>query len=197
VTAQNFQDPEFALERAVELFKGNRFDTVACSVGHEAATRQVLETADMLVAWLRRITSLTLTLTAVREQDSGDEVPITRGGDMSVQLDTSQEAVFDINSQDDRGFLTKAALDLTVTGDNITAQIVETPDANTPNQLVVTAVQPGAGGLVVLSVPDNDTIADASESFDVVPGGVAVVALGAPTIREQGEGGGEPAPEPV
>lgn len=182
---QQSGDPEAALDWAVRLYERERFDNIAAAVGHEAAARQVTEVADLFVAWLRRITSLTLTLVQVREQGTGDAVPTIRGENMAVQLDTSQEAVFDINTQDDRGFLSKAALDLTVTGDNISAEIVETPDPNTPNQLVVTAVQPGAGGLVVLSVPDNDTVADASESFDVVPGGVESIALGAPTIREQ------------
>lgn len=194
MTAENFQDPETALDAAVQLYAHGRFADAACHVGNEAATREVLKTADAIVAWLRRISTLTLSLVEVREQGSGDAVPITRNGDtMAVVLDTSQEAVFDINSRDDRGFLSKAALDLTVTGDNITARVDDTPDPNTPNQLVVTAVQPGAGGLVVLSVPDDDTIADASEAFDVNAGGIATLELGAPTIREQG---GEPEPTP-
>lgn len=182
------EDPHEALDLAVRLYERDRFNTVANAVGHEAAAQQVTEVADTFVAWLRRITSLTLTLVAVEEQDTGDEVPITRNGDtMAVVLDTSQQARFDILARDDRGFLAKSALDLTVTGDNITAQVVDTPEPTTPNQLVVAAVQPGAGGLVVLSVPDNDTIPDASEAFDVNPGGVASLALGTPTIEEQPE----------
>lgn len=170
-----------------------RFGTIACADDDAAAARRVTVVADVFVAWLRRPVTLNLSPVGIREQGTeGPYQPIERDPNMSVVLDTSDEAVFEILAKDSRGFISKSVLTLDVTGDNITAQIVETPDVNTPNQLVVTAVAPGAGGQIVLDVPDNDEIPAVSESFDVNPGGVASLELGTPTIREQGSA---PAPE--
>ena len=174
-----------SLQSAATLLADGRYAELACLNGEPAAARVVTEVADTFVAWLRRPATLRLDFVAIEEQDNpGTPVPITRGENMAVTLTTGQQARFDIDTRDRRGFLTKAALDLTVTGDNITASVVDTPDPGTPNQLVVVATQPGAGGLVVLSVPNDETIADASEAFDVTAGGIASVSLGAPTIED-------------
>ena len=170
--------------RAAATVMASRFDDLACLTDDKLAAQAVTQVADVFVAWLRRPATLTLTLVSIEDQDTGATVPSTRGENMAVTLKTGQVATFDINSKDRRGFLSKAALDLTVSGDNITAEIVDTPEPTSPNQLVVTSVQPGAGGLVVLSVPDNETIEDASEAFDVTAGDVASVSLGEPVITE-------------
>lgn len=180
-------DLEIALNAAARVMAGGRFEMVACANGDAEAARRVTAVADVFVTWLRRTARLSLLPVGIREQGTMQPFrPIERGQNMSVVLDTSEEAVYDILAKDDRGFLSKSALTLDVAGDNITAEIVETPDPNTANQLVVRAVAPGAGGQIVLDVPDNDTIPAVSESFDVNPGGVASLALGTPTIREQG-----------
>jgi hypothetical protein len=180
-------DPENALDAAARVMAGGRFDVLACANSDVEAARRTTAVADVFVAWLRQPVTLHLLPVGIREQGTTEPLtPMERGPDMAVVLDTSEEAVFDILAQDNRGFVTKSVLTLDVSGDNITAEIVETPDPNTPNQLVVRATQPGAGGQIVLDVPDNDTIPPVSESFDVNPGGVESLALGAPTIREQG-----------
>lgn len=180
-------DLALALTQATKLW-ADRFNEVAsCARGGETeATERVLVTADQMVAWLRRTASLSLVLVAIEDQDTGlVSINPLEGTDVSLTLSTSQQARYDILEQDARGFLTKDSLDLTVSGDNISAEIVETPDPATPNQLVVTAVQPGPGGTIVLDVPDNDTIAPVTEAFDVVAGPVAQLSLGTPVIEEQ------------
>jgi hypothetical protein len=180
-------DLEIALDAAARVMAGGRFDILACADGDVGAARRVTAVADVFVAWRRRVVTLTLRPVGTRKQGTTEPfTPIERGPNMSVVLDTSQEAVYDILAKDDKGFISKGALTLDVAGDNITAEIVETPELTTPNQLVVRAVAPGAGGQFVLDVPDNDTIPAVSESFDVNPGGVASLTLSAPTIREQG-----------
>jgi hypothetical protein len=185
-------DLEIALNAAARVMAGGRFDLVACASGDAEAARRTTAVADVFVAWLRRPVTLSLSPVGIREQGTTEPFTPIERQNMSVVLDTSEEAVFDILAKDDRGFVTKSALTLDVSGENITAEIVETPDLNTPNQLVVRAVAPGAGGQIVLDVPDDDEIPAVSESFDVNAGGVASLALGTPTIREQGTT--EPAP---
>ena len=191
-------DLVIALQEATKAMTAcGRFDEVARVNGDEAAAERVLAVADKYVAWLRRTTYVALRLVAIEEMDTGEIASTSAEGDtVATTLDSSQQARFDILAQDDRGWATKATLDLTVSDEAvISAEVVETPDPSTPNQLVVKAVGAGTGATVTLSVPDNDTIPDASEAFDVVPGGVAVITLGAATIEEQDEEAPPPDPE--
>lgn len=185
-------DLTLALSQATQLYDNGRFDALAELVGEDEAAHRVTQTADVFVAWLRRIVSIDLQLVAIEEQNTGAPVPNPLEGNnpMAVTLDTSQQARFDINARDDRGFLNKASLDLQVTGDFITAEIIETPDPAQPNQLLVVATGTGAGATVVLDVPNDETVPPASEAFDVNPGGITTLALGTPVIEEQ------PVPEP-
>lgn len=106
---------------------------------------------------------------------------------MAVELQTDEIATYDILAKDNRGFVTKTALDLTVAGDGITAEIVETPELDQPNQLVVTAVSPSTGNTFTLDVPNDEVIAPVSDAVNVRAGDVAVLELGAPVISTQPE----------
>ena len=66
-------DLVLALQQATQLFSQGRYDLIASVDGDEAAARRVTQVADVFVAWLRRPTSLTLTLVSVEEQDFSQE----------------------------------------------------------------------------------------------------------------------------
>jgi hypothetical protein len=193
VTYTREDDLVVALQEATKAMASNgRFKELARTLegGDAEAAARVTEVADVYVAWLRRTTFVGLRFVAIREMDTGEIVSTTKGNTMAVDLDSSEEAVFDINARDDRGWLSKSALDLTVDGTAVTAEVVETEDPEAPNQLVVRSAAPGTAS-VTLSVPDDDTIGDAIEAFNVGAGGVATLGLGAPLIREQAPAGGE------
>jgi hypothetical protein len=157
----------------------------------------VIETSEQFLAWLRRSRSITLTLVSIEDLDTGEITPVNRGDfPMAVELTTSQRARYTIEARDARGFLNKEALDLQVTGDGVTAEIVETPDPDQPNELLVTAASPSVGNVVTLDVPDDDTVAAASDSFNVRAGDVATLQLGAPVIEEIPATSTEPVPTP-
>jgi hypothetical protein len=68
-------DLVLALEQAATLFADGRFAKIAeCTSDAEAALR-VTEVADVFVAWLRRPTSLTLTLVSIEEQEPATPSP--------------------------------------------------------------------------------------------------------------------------
>jgi len=187
-------DLRIALAEAADLFSTGRFDTVADVNGEADAALRVTKVADQFVAWLRRPVKLLIGDWGIREMDSGTVTTEPVGGStMSITLDSSQEGFAPIEARDDRGWVTKTALDVTVTpaegstGEVVSVEIVATP-AGSPDQLVVRAVSEGSA-LVTVSVPDNDTIADASESFDLVPGGTASITFGSGfEVREQTAG---------
>lgn len=190
-------DPTFALGQAVQLLKECFCDRAGCTLaGAVDVARQVTAVADVFVAWLRRPVTLRLVLVAIEDVDTGEPVadPLPRGESMAVELKIGQRARYTIEARDARGFLNKEALDLTITnGDDVTAEIVETEDPNTPNELVVTAVEPGLGTVVTLDVPDDETVAPASDSYNVRAGDVATLVLGPPVIEDVPT----PEPEPV
>ena len=66
-------DLVLALQQATQLFSQGRYDLIASVDGDEAAAHRVTEVADVFVAWLRRPTTLTLTLVSVEEQDFSQE----------------------------------------------------------------------------------------------------------------------------
>lgn len=68
-------DLVLALQVAGRLFEKERYDKIAACDGDEAAAIRVTKAADVFVAWLRRPTSLTLTLVAVEEQPAQEATP--------------------------------------------------------------------------------------------------------------------------
>lgn len=185
--------PEVALSAAAQVMLG-RFREVACIDGEAVAAKRVTDVAEVFYRWLRRPRVISLRLVSIENIDTGEVIPTDRGEfPMAVELTTSQRARYTIEARDARGFLNKEALDLQVTGDGVTAEIVETPDPDQPNELLVTAVSPSVGNVVTLDVPDDDVVAAASDSFNVRAGDVAVLTLGAPVIEEIPV---EPTPEP-
>ena len=68
-------DLVLALQQAALLFSQGRYDLIASVDGDEVAAHRVTQVADVFVAWLRRPTSLTLTLVSVEEQAAAQEAP--------------------------------------------------------------------------------------------------------------------------
>ena len=64
-----------ALQQATVLFSNGRYDQLAACDGDKAAAQRVTEVADVFVAWLRRPTSLTLTLVGIEEQPAQEATP--------------------------------------------------------------------------------------------------------------------------
>lgn len=63
-------DLVLALQAAVDLYEGGRFNQIADAVGDDYAAGVVTEAADMFVAWLRRPTSITLGTPVIEEQET-------------------------------------------------------------------------------------------------------------------------------
>lgn len=100
-------------------------------------------------------------------------------------FDTSQQARYVIDAVDDRGFPVDSTWTASATPDGVvTATIVEAPDtASGKDELVVAAVAPGSAVVTITNTVDTSIFG--SDAVDVIPGGVATVSLGAPTIEEQ------------
>ena len=99
---------EVALKAAADVMAGARFAQVACVDGDIAAAHRVTEVADVFVAWLRRLRSVTFTLVSIEEQ-TGEIITTTPGGTVTT-IDTSQRARYIISAADDRGFPVDASL---------------------------------------------------------------------------------------
>ncbi len=185
-------DPTVALQAASLLMSDGFGKLAGCTdAGAIAGAQRVTIVADVFVAWLRQVKTLSITLVAIEDISTGAPVadPLPRGANMAVELKTNQRARYTIEARDARGFLNKEALDLLVTSGvdgitDVTAEIITTPDPTQPNELLVTAVTLGVGTSVTLDVPNDDTVAPASDSFNVRAGDVAVLTLGAPVIED-------------
>jgi hypothetical protein len=186
VTRDNALDPVQALDAAVDLFREGRFQQLAEVLGDVMAAKRVTEVADVFVAWYRRPASVTLTLVSIRDQDTGEMLPIPPGGTVTT-IDTNDIATYVIDAADARGFAVDASLAVTVTPEGaVTAVINEatTGTASGKDELVVTAVAPGSALVKVFDPAQEDTVFG-SDSVDVTPGAVATVVLGTPVITQQ------------
>lgn len=185
-------DPVVALTLATQLYAPARFDLIASVDGDTAAAARVTQTADAFVAWLRRPATVRLTFVGIEEQDTGEVVSTTPGGSVTT-FDSSQQARYVIDAADDRGFPVDTTFEVSVT-DAIggatavaTAAIEEASSgtASGKDELVVKAGTEAGSALVKVFDPANPDTIFASDAVDVVPGGVATVVLGTPTIEEQ------------
>lgn len=188
-------DLVIALQQATKLYAGGRFEIIACSNGDAAAVERVLDAADQMVAWLRRVATITLQLVAIEEMDTGEIVSTPQPGDTMTTIDSSQQARYVINATDDRGFPLDTTFAVSVTDavggptSVATAEILEaeTGTASGKDELLVKAGTMPGSVLVKVYDPANPTTIFGSDSVDVVAGGVAAVTLGTPTVEEQEE----------
>lgn len=103
-------------------------------------------------------------------------------------FDTSQQARYVIDAVDDRGFPVDSTWTVSVSGPDastVTAEVLEADSgtASGKDELVVVAVHPGSATVTITNTVDPSIFG--SDAVDVIPGGVATVSLGAPTIEEQ------------
>lgn len=68
-------DIVLALQMATTLFKNGRYERLAECNGDVAAAETVVEVADVFVARLRRIASVTLSPATIEEQPTQEETP--------------------------------------------------------------------------------------------------------------------------
>jgi hypothetical protein len=168
--------------RAAAYVMADRFDKIACAVGDVEAAERVTEVADVFVAWLREPARLTLTLLRIEEQDNpGTAVPSTPGGSVTT-FDTSQQAVYTIDPEDDRGFDVDATLEVTVSDPAVVSAEITPKTATELAKLTVKALAPGSA---LVTVTDTVSGIFGSDSVDVVTGGVATIELSAPVVEEQ------------
>lgn len=181
-------DLVIALQEATKAVTSHGlFTEIVHFQGEGAAVRTVLDVASAYVHWLRRPVSVHLDLVAIEEQ--GD--PSIRHDLVGVAMttfDTSQQARYVIDAVDDRGFPVDSTWTVSVSGPDastVTAEVLEADSgtASGKDELVVVAVHPGSATVTITNTVDPSIFG--SDAVDVIPGGVATVSLGAPTIEEQ------------
>jgi hypothetical protein len=181
-------DPVVALQEATKAITAHGlFAEIVHFQGEGAATQTVLRLASAYVQWLRRLVSVRLDLVAIEEQDD----PSIRHDLVGVAMttfDTSQQARYVIDAVDDRGFPVDSTWTVSVSGPDastVTAEVLEAESgtASGKDELVVVAVHPGSATVTITNTVDPSIFG--SDAVDVIPGGVATVSLGAPTIEEQ------------
>ena len=64
-------DPEVAMDWAVDLMTGERFNKLACANGDVAAAQRVTEVAEVFIKWLRRPVHVTLGTPTIEEIPGG------------------------------------------------------------------------------------------------------------------------------
>lgn len=190
-----------ALQEATKAMANGRFTDIARCSGDEAAATAVTAVADVYVAWLRRLATVTLTLVAIEEIDTGTVVSTGEGDSMTTNIDTSQQARYVINAADDRGFPVDATLGAASSDENVVTVFIEEATSGTASgkdELV--ARFNGSLGTATVTVFDlaDPTVVLAADTIVANPGNVAAVSLGAPTIEEipAEPPAPEPAPEP-
>jgi len=177
---------EVALKAAADVMAGARFAQIACASSDQAAAFRVTEVADVFVQWLRRLRTVTLTLVAIEEIDTGEIASTPTPGGTVTTIDTSQRARYVISAADDRGFPVDASLTAESSDTAVaTVDLLEATSgtASGKDELVVTAVAPGSALVRVFDAVNPDIFG--SDSVDVVAGGVAAVVLEAPSVEEQ------------
>jgi len=134
--------------------------------------------ANQLLAWVTRA-RLNLTVSPITYRQGSVPGPeptrYTDGG--NVQLTDTQQVTLTVQPEDSKGFPTSDTLTWSSADDTVVSL---QPSADTLSCLVV-AGNPGLG--VVVTVTDG-TIS-ATDSFDVVPGGVATLQISEGTPEEQ------------
>lgn len=168
-----FPERAVALDAAVRLFERQEGTPPAGTVtGY----------ANVLLGWLSgarlEITPEPLTYT----QGNPAQAQATRLQGGAVQLTDTQQVTLTVAAEDSKGFATSDSLTWSTADPSVVSL---QPSADTMSCLCV-AGNPGLG--VVVTVTDG-TIS-ATESFDVVPGGVATLQISEGTPEEQPPAGG-------
>jgi hypothetical protein len=168
-----FRERAVALTAAVRLFGGS---------STALAPPLVLDCANQFLAFLSgaRLVVAADPMTYTQGNPSLSQATRYTGG--TVQLTDTQQVTLSVEPEDSKGQMTSDTL--TWTSADTTVVSLQ-PSADTLSCLVVAGV-PGTG--VVVTVTDG-TIS-ASDSFDVVPGGVATLQIGEGTPEDQPPAGG-------
>jgi hypothetical protein len=175
------------------LASDGRFGLIAQVDGDVAAARRVTQVADVYVAWLRRVKHATFKLVAIEEMDTGEIASTPTEGTTEVtNIDTSQQARYNVTAKDDRGFAADYALAarasdatvVTVTYLNV-GDAGNTSPVDAPVDQVVAAFA-GATGTSTVEVfdPANPGVVLAADTIVANPGAVAAAELGAAVIEE-------------
>lgn len=198
-------DLVIALQEATRAMASNGFFKKIAEVnGHEDAAIRVTEVADVYVAWLRRITKATLTLVAIEEMDTG-EVAHTPEGNAVANIDTSQQARWDVTAKDDRGFAADYALAarasdaevVTVTYLNVGDAGNTSPEDAPVDQVVAAFAGKLGTSTVEVFDPATPDVVLVSGTVVANPGAVASAELGEAVIEEIPAPPVEPPVEPT
>jgi len=205
-------DLEIALREATIAMSSNGwFKQIAQVSGDEAAAVRVTKVADIYVAWLRRLKTVTLKLVAIEEIDTGEVASTPEGTTEVTNIDTSQQARYSVTAKDDRGFAADYALAarasdaevVSVTYLNVgdEGNTSNGTDAETDQLVAAFAGKLGTSTVEVFdpAVPD---VVLAADTIVANPGAVAAAELGAAVIEEipaapEPEPTPEPLPEPT
>lgn len=190
-------DLVLALKEAnTSLTSSGRFSLIASADGDAVAAQRVLQVADLYVAWLRRVKTAKLKLVAVEEMET-DEVASTPEGPTAVtNIDTSQQARYNVTGKDDRGFTADYALAARASDPAVVSvtYLQVGDEGNTSNGSgaetdQVVAAFAGTLGTSTVEVfdPANDTVVLAADTIVANPGGVAAAELSAASIEEMPE----------
>jgi hypothetical protein len=166
--------------------------------------------ADLFVAWLRRLETISLEWVAIENEATGEVIAPHSGGNMALIL-TGQRARAVITAADSRGFPVDATLAVKVTdaagsaSTVATAEIVEATSgtASGKDELVVHVGDQAGSALVTVYAPDRPDTVFGSLAVDVAgnPDDVAHIDLSEaviedePPVTEPGTGEPTPAPE--
>jgi hypothetical protein len=169
----SFRERAMALDSAIRLFERKSL---------VPDPPLVLGCANAFLGWL---SGARLVITAdpkTYTQGSPSLSQATRYTGGTVQLTDTQQVMLSVEPVDSKGFDTSDTLSWSSADDSVVSL---QPSADTLSCLVVAGV-PGTG--VVVTVTDG-TIS-ASDSFDVVPGGVATLQISEGTPEDQPPAGG-------
>ncbi len=186
-------DYRLALEAATELLAKCFCEQAGCTdAGAVEAAKRVTKVADVFVAWMRRLTSVTLTLVAIEEIDGSATFPPIPGAAVT-DIDSSQRARYDVTAKDDRGFAADYALGARASDPAVvTVEYLNVGDeGNTSNgtdaeidQVLATFAGTFGTSTVEVFDPADDTVVLAADTVVANPGAVASASLGTPVIEE-------------
>lgn len=187
-------DLVLALKEAnLSLTSDGRFGLIAQVDGDVVAAQRVLQVADLYVAWLRRVKKATLTLVAIEESDTGETALTPEGNTEVTNIDTSQQARYNVTAKDDRGFAADYALAARASDSAVvTVTYLQVGDeGNTSNGTgaqvdQVVAAFAGTLGTSTVEVfdPANPDVVLAADTIVANPGGVAAAELSAASVEE-------------
>lgn len=183
-----------ALDMASRLFTTGRYDQIAAVDGDKVAAQRVTTAADVFVAWLRKVATVRLHLVAIEEIDTGKTASTpTEGTPVTTNIDTSQQARYNVTAKDDRGFpgdyaLAARASDpavVTVTYLNVgdDGNTTNGTDAETDQVVAAFAGTLGTSTVEVFD-PADPTVVLAADTVVANPGAVAAAELGTAVVEE-------------